>query len=150
MMISDCLDEQGKERRLLWRWNWYLSVHGRSTSYEAARWVCFWTGSVTGCSNAGSLDIPSVSTCRTYLILTGTLVLETGSVGILYPHKILTDFSDNIRYGLEKGTIGPSPLSPPVLGKALHRVPALVRSFRAPSQDGDLSAPSGCLSPVDA
>src|SRR3990172_4002772 len=65
---------RGKERRLLWHWNWYLRVQERSRSCEAARWVSFWTGFVTGSWNTGSLDIPCVSTYRTYLILTSTLV----------------------------------------------------------------------------
>jgi len=94
---------RGKERRLLWHWNWYLRVQERSRSCEAARWVSFWTGFVTGSWNTGSLDIPCVSTYRTYLILTSTLGLETGPVGTLYPRKLLTNFSENIRYRLETG-----------------------------------------------
>src|SRR3970282_2290745 len=88
---------------LLWRWDGYFSVHGRSRSCEAVRGVSFWRGSVTGSWDTGSLDIPPVSTCRMYLILTSTLALETGPVGRLYPRKMLTVCSNSIRYGRETG-----------------------------------------------
>ena len=49
-----------------------------------------------------------------------------------------------------RGPLEPAPRSRAVLGKSFHRVPSLLRSLRALSQDANLSAASRCVSSVDA